>query len=540
MRLAIDRLLSDGLTLELPRDGADADRLELERGVGVRGTYVSDRETIALEGVQADELDAARVVWHVGEATHLTAAPLVLGGAELEASIARGVLHGRQPFVGRLGARELQGRAVGLEIGATHIAAASIEGAAVSYQSQEGEPAEVRLSRLALLALAVATHAARIELEAAECRGGAARFGGGALELALATIELRGGRAKLGDLELAFAAAAASDVRLARVEGKWQIALRSLSLRGLEIRSRDARAVVSRVELGEGLRYGSEGLAVPACEIDEIEVDASLPEPAPTSGTVRRGPPPDLRFLDCLSGRLHVDMNVDVRLPVIQRRVATHEFRIPIDRGTIDFHELERDLAFLEDAVLDFKVKGDRLVFQKDIPLVPFDEETIVYWSLEDDEIELASKNLVRLRRLAEAKQPERKKKEDSRVELVQLDVDPIEAVLSLDGPADLLHRGLRVRLGAPGKQALAELRVAGAVRHRPNQAPQPGELRVDARELRVGFDGLSVGGRVASASSLGVGAIANAHVAFQGIRPRAIRGTIRGLETRGLRVSGA
>jgi hypothetical protein len=539
VRLAIDRLLSDGLTLELPREGSDPDSLELERGVGVRGVYASDRETIAFEGVQADELDAARVTWHVGQTVRVLAAPLVLGGAELDARIARGALHGRQRFVGHVAARELAGRAIGLDIGSTRLAAASVEGAAVSYRSPHGEPSEVRLTRLALLALAVAAGDVRVELEAVEGRGGAARFGGGAVEIALATLEIRGGRAKIGDFEIAFGAAAASDVRLTRGAGGWQVGFGSLSLRALELRTPDARVVVSRVELAEGLRHGAEGLVLPACEIAELEVEATLPEPAPRSGTAMRGPPLDLRFLDLLSGRLHVDVNVDVRLPVIKRRVATHEFRIPIDRGTIDFHELERDLAFLEDAVLDFKVKGDRLVFQKDIPLVPFDEETIVYWSLEDDEIELASRNRVRLRRLAHPKQPERKREGDSSVELVQLDVDPIEAVLHLDGPGDFVHGGLLVRLGAPGKHAFAELRVAGALRHRPNQAPQPGELRIDLRELRAGFEGLVLAGRAASVASVEIDAVADARVSFSGVRPRAVRGTVRGLKTRGVRLGG-
>jgi hypothetical protein len=535
VRIAIDRLLSEGFALELPRDAGEPDRLELERGVGVRGVYASDRETIVLDGVRADELDAARVTWFIGETTKVLAAPLVLGGAELDARIARGVLHGRQRFVGRFGSRELSARAVGLDVGATRLAAAALEGAGVSYQSAQGEPAEVRAARLALQALAVGTERVRVELEGAECRGAALRVGAG-LEVAVATLELRGGRAKLGELEISFAAAAAGDVRLSKNERGWEVGCRSLSLRGLELRTASARVVVSRLEITEGLRYEAGGFTLGAAEIDELEAELTLVEPAPESGPKPRRAPFDLRFLDALSGRVLVDLGVDVKLPIIRRRVATHAFRIPIEGGKIDFHELERDLAFLEDAVLDFKLKGDRLVFQKDIPLVPFDEETIVYWSLDDEEIALAKRNLVRLRRLFDVKQPERKDPRESKVELVQLDLDPIEAVLRLEGASEIVHRSLVVRLGGAEKDALGELRVAGAVRHRPDQPAQPGELRVDAREIRVGVEGLSVGGRTVAVQGAEIDAVSEVRVVFSGLRPTAVRGALRGVRTRGVR----
>lgn len=535
MRIAIDRLLSDGFALELPREGGDADRLQLERGVGVRGVYASDRETIVLDGVRADELDAARVSWSFGQAARLVSAPLVLGGGELDARIARGALHGRQRFVGRFAAREVTARAVGLDVGATRLAAAALDGGGVSYESPQGEPAEVRIGRLALQALAVATERVRLEVEAIELRGAAVRFASGT-EIAAATVELRGGRAIVGDIELAFTAAAAGDVRVSRGEGGWQIACRALSLRGLEVRTPTARVAISRLELAEGLRYAPAGLTLPMIDIDELELELALKEPAPESGPKARKTPLDLRFLDALSGRVHVDLHVDVKLPVIKRRVATHALRVPIDRGVIDFHELERDLAFLEDAVLDFKLKDDRLVFQKDIPLVPFDEETIVYWPLDDDEIALAKKNLVRLRRLFDVKQPERKDPRESKVELVELRVDPLEAALRLDGPTEIVHRTLTVRLGSAERVALAELRVGGALHHRPGQPPQPGELRVEVRELCLGLDGLLVAGRALAVEAAEIDAASGVRVGFSGLRPASVRGALRGLRARGLR----
>jgi hypothetical protein len=408
VRLAIDRLLSDGLRLELPREGSPPNRLELERGVGVRGVYAHDAETIVLEGLVADELDAATVVWRFGEASRIEAAPLVLGGAEIDLRIARGPLRGRHRLAGSIAARDVQGKAVAITVGPTAIVGVGLEGSGVSFRTGHGEPTEVKLGRLALAGVALASGDVRVEIESAECRGGALRLGEGSdVQGALATVELKGGRAKIGDLEIAFASATAQDVRLVRTANGLEVGVGALELRGVDLDSAAAKLRVVKALASHGLRFVRGALSIPDLSIDEASFDVALAKPqppeAPTSGRVARSQPIDLEFLDRLSGRVNVDLNVDVRLPVIKRRVAVHRFRIPIDKGTIDFHELERDLSFLEDAVLDFKLKDDRLVFEKDIPLIPFDEETIVYWQLDDDEIRMAENNMVWLRRLAAA-----------------------------------------------------------------------------------------------------------------------------------------
>ncbi|NUO52163.1 MAG: hypothetical protein HOV80_25195 [Polyangiaceae bacterium] len=543
MRLAIDRLLSDGLRLELPHEGSPPNRLELERGLGVRGVYAHDAETIMLEGLVADELDAATVVWRFGEASRIEAAPLVLGGAEIDLRIARGPLRGRHRLAGSIGARDVQGKAIAVTIGTTAIVGVGLEGSGVSFRTGHGEPTEVKLGRLALVGVAIAAGDVRVEIESLECRGGALRLGeGNDVQGAIATLELKGGRAKIGEVEIAFASATAQDVRLVRSAQGIEIAAGVLEIRGIDLQSAAAKLRIVRAQASQGVRFVRGELSVPDLSVDEASFDVALAKPdaeeAPTSARVARSQPFDLMFLDQLSGRVNVDLNVDVRIPVIKRRVAVHRFRVPIDKGTIDFHELERDLSFLEDAILDFKLKGDRLVFEKDIPLIPFDEETIVYWQLEDDEIRMAQKNLVRLRRLAAVKQPDRPKKksdEPSGFEIVKLDLEPIEAVLRLDGPARIAYGGVALTLGDAARPGFGELRVAGAVRHRPKQPAQPGELRIDLRELVAACERIAVGTRVLAAESLELAALVDTHVVFEGVRPTVTRGSIRGLQTRGL-----
>jgi len=177
VRLAIDRLLSDGLRLELPHEGSPPNRLELERGLGVRGVYAHDAETIMLEGLVADELDATTVVWRFGESSRIEAAPLVLGGAEIDLRIARGPLRGRHRLAGSIGARDVQGKAIAVTVGTTAIVGVGLEGSSVSFRTGHGEPTEVKLGRLALAGVAIAAGNVRVEIESLECRGGALRLG---------------------------------------------------------------------------------------------------------------------------------------------------------------------------------------------------------------------------------------------------------------------------------------------------------------------------------------------------------------------------
>lgn len=502
MKLAIDRLLSDGLRLELPNVGSGPDLIALERGANVRGVYGQDAEAFTLEGFAADELAATSVVWHLGEGSRIET-QVALASAAIDLRIARGVLHGRHRVLGTLATRELRG-------------------SALAYTTPTLEVGMVRL-------------------EVADLR---IAFGPGTLEVTAARLALEGGRLQVGGASVSFGAAMASGVRLSRSGDAMDATAEAIELTEVVVEAGAAKLRAARARV-VAPSYAGGNVALAALEIDEADVDVSFDEAVVEPAAPRAASPAapiDLSFLDRLSGEVNVDLQVDARIPVIKRRTATHRFRVPIDRGTIDYHELERDLAGLEDAVLDFALKGDRLVFQKDIPLIPFDEETIVYWSLDDDEIPLAKQKRVRLRRLADVKQPERppKKKSDepSSFEILRLDLEPVDARLRLDGDARIDARGAAVRLGDAGRPAIEELRVTGAVRHRPGQAPQPGELRVEARAIQLAIDRLPISNRVASAAALEIAAIAGGTLDFRGIRVVRLRGAIQGVRTRELRLA--
>ena len=109
-------------------------------------------------------------------------------------------------------------------------------------------------------------------------------------------------------------------------------------------------------------------------------------------------------LLDTLSGHLNVDLGVDLKVPVIQHRRAVHHFRVPIEQGRINFRELERNLAMLEELLLDFSVRDDELVLELGIPFLPTrgHGKRLVRWALSSEEQPWAEEHFVRLSTLAQ------------------------------------------------------------------------------------------------------------------------------------------
>src|SRR5262249_52481410 len=143
--------------------------------------------------------------------------------------------------------------------------------------------------------------------------------------------------------------------------------------------------------------------------------------------------------------------------------------RIPIVDGRLNFKDLERDLSLLENLVLDFVVRDGTLILEKNVPLIPFDNETLVYWPLAGEELELASRELVRLRTLLRWRLPfrENKPRAEDAFALTRVPLEEINARLRLGGPAALVlgERGV-LTLGAEERAAIGSLKVTGAIRY--------------------------------------------------------------------------
>src|SRR5690606_11056084 len=97
-------------------------------------------------------------------------------------------------------------------------------------------------------------------------------------------------------------------------------------------------------------------------DVNEHTAEAALPQ---------RRPWLDWNLLDSLTGHAHVDVGIDITLPLIGRRRAVHQLRVGVQQGRIDYRALESDLSALEDALLDFSVRDDALVLELGIPLLP-------------------------------------------------------------------------------------------------------------------------------------------------------------------------
>lgn len=248
-------------------------------------------------------------------------------------------------------------------------------------------------------------------------------------------------------------------------------------------------------------------------------VAAPAPAPAPAAEPVV-----SLRTLDRLAGQLDVDVAVDVTVPIIGHRAATHRLRVAIDGGTIDYEALEHNLAKLEDALLDFSVRENALCLERVNPLFPTrgHGKPIVFWDLPSAaDVELAHKRRVRLSALPNARlasdgsQPppppsSAAAAKPSPIALRELGLLRINARLGLAPPTEEV--GGQVQLMSVGT-----LTLGGNIFHDPKGARE-GSLLGEAREVAVGLRALALGTSALTASSFVANELAPIEAAFRDV----------------------
>lgn len=499
MRVQVDHLAADGFELELPDDkGGPADHFKIARGVGLKGAYIQEEREIHIAGVTADELDASLALLHLSGGKRFSAAPLSLRGGEMDCRLARGPLDGRVKFGGKITARELSGRTieVGLGVGedgtARHVAIGSLEAGPLIWSNGVKEGMSVV--------------------------AGGLKLGNGRLELAGTTI--------------AFEAIAAKDVVVTVTEAGTRLAAAAIEVRGVEVLIGKTRVRVDRVALSSGVLFDRGRVSIGGAALGEIALDLELsPKRDDGAPKTAAAAPMDFRFLDGLTGRVDVDVIVDAKVSILHRK-AKHKLRVAVEDGIIDFHQLERNLSALEDAVLDFEFEGDRLILEKDIPLIPFDNETLVSWHLDAEGQMLAKDRRVRLSTLAKPeianKGTSSKQPKKGGFELLKLDLDPIDVDLRLASSAPFtLPNGAVLRLGDGPRAALEGLRVEGAVRHRADEA-EAGRVEVGLTNLRAGIANLKLGGRTLSLKTLEVGSTQELSIGLIDFTPMTVRAVAR------------
>lgn len=337
--------------------------------------------------------------------------------------------------------------------------------------------------------------------------------------------------------------------------GAVEASVREANVRRLCLKRGPLEVVVNDVALPTGLTLRGHDLAVPRVSSDSIEVRVGELAPSPPTSAAASAPETTgrgsdaldavRRVLDALQGQVDVDLRVDATVPVLGRRRATHHFRIPVAEGAIDYHQLEHDLATLEDAFIDFKVKKDRLILERNIPLVPFGSRTLVYWELDTErDRALAAERRVRLAKLTAPEVPTERAQEEVEegkrgVVLRRLDFDSIDAVLSVGHVTLPLAVGT-VEIGGPDRAGVGRMELRGDVRYEPDRPLEHTDLHIAARDLCAVLHGLALGERNLRASQVNVGSVDDVRIGFDGVRPCSLAATIRAFDGEGIELTPA
>lgn len=369
----------------------------------------------------------------------------------------------------------------------------------------------------------LALHGLTVDLHV---RSGASPIGAvAARDLSAATVVL----GLAADQRLQVERIAARGVTFRFIDGGITVEVEDLKLAGGELvlpgrRIRWDAAHAKRVAFrrdetdGTSVKVGElvvDGIAI---ELEHLDAHANgngaAPRP-PASATAGPAAPIDWHFLDAIDGQVDVDLTVAVKVPVIRKRTGTHEFRIAIREGQLDYHAAERQLSFLEDAIIDFELEDHRLILEKDIPLLAKDEKVLVYWPLDAEAHALAEQHLVRLRTLVTGKTPERRPEEppplpdedpkQKSVRVLGVDADDIAVDLTIGAGATTPLNGGTLTFGRPGDALAGHLHIQGALHMRADGEPiaDPGEVHLNLENAAVVLKHVGLGRGVTASGAI-------------------------------------
>ncbi len=262
-------------------------------------------------------------------------------------------------------------------------------------------------------------------------------------------------------------------------------------------------------------------------EREAARAEGSAPSPAPRKVAIQ-----DFSFLDALNGHVNVDVDVDADVPVIGTRKATHPYRTPITDGTVSIEKLEDDLAGLEDAVIDFELKDGKLILEKDLPLIPWDNTTLVSWDLDPEELALAKRDRVRLRTLL---------RYDlhlgggdgggggtAGVVVRKIGARNLDVVLSMTEPGTIALGELgTIRVGAVGRPGLVELTANGEANFEPGKELAPTSINAAIAEVLFGVEGLKAAIAVVDAEAINLRKLRDVEITMEGYLPRRLEATV-------------
>lgn len=482
MKISLESVDTRGLRVELP--GSHREAILLRSALGLRGVVDQTDARLALSDVAAESVELASLRILLGE--------LVLSSAEGATLTGLGLALDRTAERLVLSATLASVAAKDLEVAIDDVfvcGRVTLTSPELVVRGDEGSLSAARVE-FADFVLRVGD----VELTATQLVGGGVKLGWGAAGFWIHATSIAAPvfGMRTGDLRLA---AGALEVGELRLDGK-QLTM--------------VRAALGSGQVTVGLRGGS-----PSSESVTATHDIpTLPDPATQ-------PLLDLVTLDALSGQLDVDVDVDLTVPIIGRRKATHRLRVALENGALDYHALEHNLAKLEDALLDFSVRDEALVLERVNPLFPArgHGKPVVIWDLAGADLELAQRARVRLavlpraRLAADADENEAPaSKKSSGIALRELGLLRINARLALAAPAAPLTGQVRLeRVGA--------LTMGGNVFHEPGGSREGGALG-ELNELAGSLHALRLGTTRLDVVRVTAAGLAPIELAFADVQP--------------------
>ncbi len=268
-----------------------------------------------------------------------------------------------------------------------------------------------------------------------------------------------------------------------------------------------------------------------ATEPAATEPIAAQPSAAQTGSLLPLAVQKLIPLLDGLSGQLDVDLGLDLTVPVLGHRRATHKFRIPIENGALDYRKLESDLSTLEDLLLDFSMRDDVLVLELGIPLLPTRGmgKPLLRWHVEGEDVALAHQHWIRLAML-----PQFHTIGDDTGDGGDSDGSGKSPVTLNELSLLNLHGNLRLEHAAPPAalplRRIGELVVRADVHHGVETPSRDGIAAAQIAGMELGPMNIAVGSMAFGFRAVTVVA-ADVDAELAGFQLRAVRAKFRGLQ---------
>ncbi len=228
-----------------------------------------------------------------------------------------------------------------------------------------------------------------------------------------------------------------------------------------------------------------------------------------------------LRFLDSLTGRIYLTLNVQLDLPVLGVRTLDQQLRLPIQEGSLDYRALEEGLDWVEGAFLDIKHDDTTLKVTWKVPIFGSSHDLIT-WTLDTEASTLAAFGRVPVRSLTDFRLGDGSKPDDEgdkkRKILQSFAVDAIDIALSMLAPRNLEIGGGLIAFGGDDQPGIVDFKVSGAIHDR-----GAGSLRGAIGSIDTTIKDLKIGPIQITADRLHFDGLDELEVTFDGFKPTAV-----------------